>query len=106
MAFAKFQENRFKIDGEIAENHAILVNLTVSISRLRLRESDIELFIFLSLSYRPWDNIIFCWTHTIHKFVQNSQKTLGYSPALFNTKRRNDRLSSSRWKLTETMAAY
>ena len=31
MAFAKFQENRFKIDGEIAENHAILVNLTASI---------------------------------------------------------------------------
>ena len=26
MAFAKFQENRFRIDGEIAENHAILVN--------------------------------------------------------------------------------
>ena len=31
MAFAKFQENRFKIDGEIAENLAILVNLTASI---------------------------------------------------------------------------
>ena len=29
MAFAKFQENRFKIDGEIAENHAIPVNLTM-----------------------------------------------------------------------------
>ena len=28
MAFAKFQENRFRIDGEIAENHAILGNLT------------------------------------------------------------------------------
>ena len=27
MAFAKFQENQFRIDGEIAENHAILVNL-------------------------------------------------------------------------------
>ena len=25
-SFAKFQENRFKIDGEIAENHAILVD--------------------------------------------------------------------------------
>ena len=24
----KFQENWFRIDGEIAENHAILVNLT------------------------------------------------------------------------------
>ena len=31
MAFTKFGENRFRIDGEIAENHAILVNLTVSI---------------------------------------------------------------------------
>ena len=31
MSFAKFQENRFRIDGEIAENHAILVNLTASI---------------------------------------------------------------------------
>ena len=31
MAFAKFQGNRFRIDGEIAENHAILVNLTASI---------------------------------------------------------------------------
>ena len=40
MAFAKFQGNRFRIDGEIGENHAILVNLTASIvvahSRLRL----------------------------------------------------------------------
>ena len=31
MSFAKFQENRFRIDGEIAENNAILVNLTASI---------------------------------------------------------------------------
>ena len=31
MAFAKFQENRFRIDGEITENHAILVNLKASI---------------------------------------------------------------------------
>ena len=31
MASAKFQGNRFKIDREIAENHAILVNLTASI---------------------------------------------------------------------------
>ena len=28
MAFAKFEGNQFRIDGEIAENHAILVNLT------------------------------------------------------------------------------
>ena len=33
MAFAKFEENRFRIDGEIAENHAILVNLTASIDK-------------------------------------------------------------------------
>ena len=33
MAFAKFEENRFRIDGEIAENHAILVNLTASIAK-------------------------------------------------------------------------
>ena len=31
MAFVKFEENWFRIDGEIAENHAILVNLTASI---------------------------------------------------------------------------
>ena len=31
MTFANFKENRFRIDGEIAENHAILVNLTASI---------------------------------------------------------------------------
>ena len=37
MAFAKFQENRFRIDGEIAENHAILVNLTASIVTLTVR---------------------------------------------------------------------
>ena len=30
-SLCKFQINRFKIDGEIAENHAILVNLTASI---------------------------------------------------------------------------
>ena len=33
MAFAKFQENRFRIDGEIAENHAILVNLTARLQK-------------------------------------------------------------------------
>ena len=31
MAFVKLEENRFRIDGEIAENHAIQVNLTASI---------------------------------------------------------------------------
>ena len=31
MAFAKLEEDRFRIDGEIAKNHAILGNLTASI---------------------------------------------------------------------------
>ena len=35
MAFAKFQENRFKIDGDFAENHTILVNLTASIKQVK-----------------------------------------------------------------------
>ena len=38
MVFAKFQENRFRIDREIAENHAILVNLTASIACGQLRK--------------------------------------------------------------------
>ena len=33
MAFVKFHENRCRIDGEIAENHAILVNFSASIIR-------------------------------------------------------------------------
>ena len=33
MAFAKFEENRFRIHVEIAENHAILVNSTASIDQ-------------------------------------------------------------------------
>ena len=41
MAFAKFQEYWVRIDGEIAKNHSILVNLTTSIglghARLQLR---------------------------------------------------------------------
>ena len=52
MAFAKFEENRFRIDGEIAENHAILVNLTAGISvisygRLYYYTSVIPLTIFI-----------------------------------------------------------
>ena len=42
MASAKFEGNRCKIDGEIAENHAILVNLTASI----------VIVLMLYLSYR------------------------------------------------------
>ena len=41
MAFAKFQENRFRIDGEIAENHAILVNLTASICSVLHQYNDL-----------------------------------------------------------------
>ena len=36
MACAKFEENRFRNDGGIAENHAILVNLTASIGHVGL----------------------------------------------------------------------
>ena len=36
MTFAKFEGNRFRIDGEIAENHAILVSLTASIDLAHL----------------------------------------------------------------------
>ena len=32
MAFAKFEGNWFRIDGEIAKNYAILVNLMASIA--------------------------------------------------------------------------
>ena len=46
MAFAKFEENRFRIDGEIAENHAILVNLTASINTFRSRKPSIILNIY------------------------------------------------------------
>ena len=34
MAFAKFEGNLFRIDGEIGQNHAILVNLTASLAAI------------------------------------------------------------------------
>ena len=37
MAFAKFKGNRFRIGGEITENHAILVNLTASIILIEVK---------------------------------------------------------------------
>ena len=37
MAFAKFEGNRSRIDGEIAENHAIRVNLTASIDSINFK---------------------------------------------------------------------
>ena len=53
MASAKFQENRFRIDGEIAENHAILVNLTASyrcpLSISLSKKGSLHLFSRLSL---------------------------------------------------------
>ena len=39
MAFAKFEENRFRIDVEIAENYAILVNLTASIKAITILQN-------------------------------------------------------------------
>ena len=50
MAFAKFQENWFRIDGEIAENHAILVNLTASIHSLFFYKSKSESQLYFCVS--------------------------------------------------------
>ena len=46
MAFAKFEGNRFRIKGEIAENHAILVNLTASMFPLFIPSAADWLFQF------------------------------------------------------------
>ena len=51
MAFAKFEENWFRIDGEIGENHAILVNLTASIVAAWLKNSHFK-WLFLSIAYK------------------------------------------------------
>ena len=58
MAFAKFEENRFRIDGEIAENHAILVNLTASITTipkvtLKVINQDRMVFVDFSVNCQP-----------------------------------------------------
>ena len=45
MALAKFEENRFRIDGEIAENHAILVNLTASLAISNMAQHHIALLV-------------------------------------------------------------
>ena len=55
MAFAKFQENRFRIDGEIAENHAILVNLTAGIT-----------LCIQSPKYRPKQDFVLDQTYIIN----------------------------------------
>ena len=59
MAFAKFEENQFRIDGEIAENHAILVNLTASIIKLKpwLSYRDIRLNISEYNKISSWQMI-------------------------------------------------
>ena len=60
MTFAEFQENRFRIDGEIAENHAILVNLTASIvtlSSVLVRET--YMYYVWYLLYLLFANILF-----------------------------------------------
>ena len=41
MIFEKIEGNRFRIDGEINENHAILVNLTASSMFLLLNNYDL-----------------------------------------------------------------
>ena len=56
MAFAKFQENRFRIDGEIAENHALLVNLTASIYLKTLKK---HFVMYVTLNSDYWANIFF-----------------------------------------------
>ena len=55
MAFAKFQKNWFTIDREIAENHAILVNLTASIVNI------VENFKWLN------DNLGYLWLLSLFK---------------------------------------
>ena len=55
MAFAKFQENRFKIDGKVAEDHAITFNLTASISRPSGKR--LQSWINVGPRLRRWPNI-------------------------------------------------
>ena len=65
MAFAKFEENQFRIDGEIAENHAILVNLTASINTKHLYD-------FMQC----WTNVENVWL-TLYKCYTNVLCLLG-----------------------------
>ena len=51
MAFAKFEENRFRIDGEISENHAILVNLTAGIGKASSHDTHYIIFICTEILY-------------------------------------------------------
>ena len=54
MAFAKFEGNRIRIDGEIAENHAILVNLTATgeYKKNKRRSTGSHLQVSLLLHYK------------------------------------------------------
>ena len=58
MAFAKFEGNRFRIDGEIAQNHAILVNLTASIVQ-KLDPLTCSKCLFMTLHYNMYKPINF-----------------------------------------------
>ena len=53
MAFAKFQENRLRIYGEIAENHAILVNLTVGAQNISRKILKITTRYYLTVKLDP-----------------------------------------------------
>ena len=67
MEFAKFEGNRLGIDGEIAENHAILVNLTASINVLLLNpnvvlnnfKETLLLLLTINIKYIHRNNIFF-----------------------------------------------
>ena len=85
MAFAKFQENRFRIDGEITENHAILVNLTASIegSRPPLHSGRFGLLFFVGYQRQTRSGGIprgFFWFFFLFfqdlEFVKHYNKTL------------------------------
>ena len=54
-------QNRFRIDGEIAENHAILVNLTASITiRINLRLKTLGYYIRIeTISHCDW-HCLYC----------------------------------------------
>ena len=59
MTFAKFEENRFRIDGEIAENHAILVNLMASIDLLTHQKRKSNFILTVKLKMINQDRMIF-----------------------------------------------
>ena len=59
MAFAKFQGNQFRIDEEITENHAILVNLTASIIGLWIVSVyKISYFLIISGTFKNHEHFV------------------------------------------------